>query len=321
MSTSGAPPDGLLSDSERERLVDLLYSGDTSEEIDRRAGDFLSARSAMTAWEARVRADGYRRFVLGNHRVYDLICQGETYQVLRGQNLFTGRVDAVKIMHRPNDSVQRRARHLRKLRIQSSIHSSRFVAVHDVGYPSANITLVEYMPGLDLRAVVRRHGPLRMAAAATVLSRAATGLGELHALGLSFTNVQSSKILCDGETTVKLCDAGEGQPLGTVFGLPPPSGTLFDFVSPEILTGDEITPASDVYSLGCVLYYAVTGKVVFPVGAENEKRGGHLYRFPIDPRRLADDLDDEFVEVIAAMMAKTPIKRIQSMAEAVTLAA
>jgi serine/threonine protein kinase len=91
-----------------------------------------------------------------------------------------------------------------------------------------------------------------------------------------------------------------------------------DFVSPEIVAGNEITPASDVYSLGYVLYYAVTGKVAFPGGTEEDKRQGHLHLRPLDPRRLADGLDDAFLDVMAAMMAKTPNERIQSTAGLIT---
>lgn len=311
--------DGLLSATERERLIELLSSGCTSEAIDREARDFLLHRDAMTAWEARLRAnDGVKHFVLGNHRVFDLMCRGETYEVLRGQNLFTGRVDVLKAMYRANNAIQRRSRHLLKLRVQSSIRSPEFVAIYSAGFHGTSFAVVEHVRGADLRAVVRRDGPLRMDAAARVCSQAAAGVAHLHALGMACINLQPNKMLLEEGAAVKLCDAGEGQPLGTVCTLPPPFGRLMDFISPEIIAGNEMTPASDVYSLGCVLYYAVTGKVPFPGGTEEDKRHAQLRHFPLDPRRLAADLDDGFVELMAAMMAKAPEKRIPSMEDVAT---
>lgn len=271
----------------------------------------------MTSWEARLRATGATRFMLGNHRLCQLICQGDTYEVLRGQNLFTGRVDVLKVMYRADNTCERRARHFRKLRLQCSIRSPQLVVVYDVGHRGTSIAVVEHVPGADIRALVRQHGPLPAALAATVLSQAALGLGTIHRLGMAHSNLQPNKILIGEAGTAKLCDAGEGLPLGTVSGPPPRSGRPLDFASPELFAGDEITPAADVYSLGCILYYAITGKVPFPGGAENDKRCGHLYHYPIDPRRLVDGLEDAFLDVMAGMMAKIPSKRIASVAEVV----
>ncbi len=91
-----------------------------------------------------------------------------------------------------------------------------------------------------------------------------------------------------------------------------------DYLAPEqILTPKEVTPATDVYALGCTLYYAVTGKVPFPGGTMREKARKHCEELPLNPKRIAPDLSDEFVEVIAAMMEKDPALRIQNMAEVV----
>ncbi len=91
-----------------------------------------------------------------------------------------------------------------------------------------------------------------------------------------------------------------------------------DYLSPEhILSPREMTPASDVYSLGCTLYYAVTGKVPFPGGTSRDKARRHCEVTPINPRRFNLDLSDEFIDVIAAMMEKETAKRIQTCAEVV----
>src|SRR6185295_13624633 len=91
-----------------------------------------------------------------------------------------------------------------------------------------------------------------------------------------------------------------------------------DYLSPEqIMTPREITPAADIYSLGCTLYYAITGKVPFPGGTTREKTRRHCEDTPINPRRLNPDLSDEFLEVLAAMMEKDPTKRIRTAQEVI----
>ena len=70
-------------------------------------------------------------------------------------------------------------------------------------------------------------------------------------------------------------------------------------------------PAWDIYSLGCTLYYAVTGKVPFPGGTTSDKARAHCGLKPLDPRRLNHQLSDAFVDVVADMMAKDPAQRVR----------
>ncbi len=89
-----------------------------------------------------------------------------------------------------------------------------------------------------------------------------------------------------------------------------------DFLSPDqIRDPRNPAPAWDIYSLGCTLYYAVTGKVPFPGGTTADKARAHCELRPLDPRRLNSRLSAEFVEVMADMMAKEPSQRIASARE------
>jgi serine/threonine protein kinase len=86
-----------------------------------------------------------------------------------------------------------------------------------------------------------------------------------------------------------------------------------DYLSPEhIGSPGKLSAASDIYSLGCTLYYAVTGKVPFPGGTTRDKARRHCEEIPLNPRRFNLELTDEFIDVIAAMMEKDPEKRIQT---------
>jgi serine/threonine protein kinase len=86
-----------------------------------------------------------------------------------------------------------------------------------------------------------------------------------------------------------------------------------DYLSPEQIKSPlEVTESSDIYSLGCTLYYAVTGKVPFPGGTTKSKARRHLDETPWHPRRFNEEVSDEFVDLIGDMMEKNPAERIQT---------
>ena len=79
-------------------------------------------------------------------------------------------------------------------------------------------------------------------------------------------------------------------------------GTV-DYMAPEqAVDTHQADHRADIYSLGCTLYYAVTGKVPFPGGTIQEKARRHCEELPLNPKRINPDLSDEFVEVIASMI-------------------
>jgi serine/threonine protein kinase len=94
-------------------------------------------------------------------------------------------------------------------------------------------------------------------------------------------------------------------------------GTV-DYISPDhIASPGYPTSGWDIYSLGCTLYYAATGKVPFPGGTTSDKARAHCELRPLDPRRLNPRLSAEFVDVLAEMMAKDPSQRLQSAAQVI----
>lgn len=316
------PIPGFLTATELEEVARLFKNCVPTTEIDEHCRELLAQRGALTDWEKATRESREGRencFIIGHHRVASRIADGKTYYVLLAQHLLLDRADVLKAS-RDKAAPDSITPALRRLHAQASLKSPYVVAVLDAGcWGPMHFAVAERVVGADLRGTVHKNGRLSVEAAASIGSQTAMGLRDIHSLGYTFGDLRPDKILVsDGpDTTTKLCDAGIG-----VIGSPTPldlSGChrAIDFLAPEIIGGQQPTPTSDVYSLGCVLYYAVTSKVPFPGGTAASKQAAHLRQWPLDPRRLVERLDGAFVDLLAAMMAKDPEKRLPSMLEVV----
>jgi len=146
-------------------------------------------------------------------------------------------------------------------------------------------------------------------------------LKHAHEQGLIHRDVKPGNVLVAPDGHAKLSDLGLAGPLAGDAENDSRFGKIVgtaDYLSPDHIQAPwEPTPAWDIYSLGCTLYYAVTGKVPFPHGSTADKARAHCTLRPLDPRRLNPDLDSAFVDVIADMLAKDPAERIPSAAQVI----
>ncbi len=182
--------------------------------------------------------------------------------------------------------------------------------------------VTEFVPGTDLRKLVRANGPLTMEHASAIISQAAQALNYAHARGLVHRDIKPGNLLVTPEGRTKVTDLG----LAGYFGgegedADPTAGKIVgtaDYLAPEaIRSPGDILPESDIYALGCTLYYAVTGKVPFPGGKTSEKLRRHCEEPPITPKRFNPGLSDSFLDVIGDMMEKDVQSRISSAAQVV----
>jgi serine/threonine protein kinase len=160
-----------------------------------------------------------------------------------------------------------------------------------------------------------------MSMAASIICQVAEGLEYAHAQGIVHRDVKPGNVLVSPQGEAKLSDLGLAGPLGDQSETDPRYGKIVgtaDYFSPDQIR-DPVnpTPAWDIYSLGCTLYYTVTGKVPFPGGTTADKARAHCDLRPLDPRRLNRQLSPEFVEVMADMMAKDPALRLASAHEVI----
>jgi serine/threonine protein kinase len=291
------------------------------DEDDRLAAQ-LVAMGQLNPWQVEQLKRGRSKFNLGPYQVIDSIGQGGMGQVFRAEHTMMGRTVAIKVLPRYKSTPVAIASFTREIRAQAQMDHENLVRAFDAGHDGNVYFLVtECVNGSDLRKFVRIRGRLSMTEAATIISQAATGLGHAHSRGLIHRDVKPGNLLVTTTGQTKVSDLGLAGFLGDDDEDDPRWGKVVgtaDYLAPEqIVTPKDITPACDVYSLGCTLYYAVTGKVPFPGGTIREKARRHCEEAPLNPKRINPELSDEFVEVVAAMMDKNPLGRIQTMAEVV----
>ncbi len=291
---------------------------------DERLAAQLVAMGRLNPWQVEQLKRGRSKFNLGPYRVIDSIGEGGMGQVFRAEHTMMGRTVAIKVLPRYKSTPVAIASFTREIRAQAQLDHENLVRAFDAGHDGNVYFLVtECVSGMDLRKYVRMRGRLSMSEAATIISQAAVGLGHAHSRGLIHRDVKPGNLLVTTTGQTKVSDLGLSGFLGADDEGDPRWGKVVgtaDYLAPEqIVTPKDITPASDVYSLGCTLYYAVTGKVPFPGGTIQEKARRHCEEFPLNPKRINPDLSDQFVEVIASMMDKDPVARIQTMAEVVEL--
>ncbi|HPP54525.1 MAG TPA: serine/threonine-protein kinase, partial [Thermoguttaceae bacterium] len=288
----------------------------TAEELAER----LVAMGRLNRWQAKQLLEGRTKFTLGPYRIIDYLGQGGMGQVFKAEHTVLGRTVAIKVLPRSKSTPEAVANFHREIRAQAKMDHPNLVRAFDAGEDgNVHYLVVEYVPGRDLRRFVRQEGPLDMFQAARIISQVAQGLQYAHTMGMIHRDIKPGNVLVTPDGAAKLSDLGLAGPLGGEAEQDPRFGKIVgtaDYISPDQVERPwEPTPAWDIYSLGCTLYYAVTGKVPFPGGTTADKVRAHLMLRPLDPRRLNPALSSEFVDVMADMMAKDPALRIKTAEE------
>lgn len=301
-----------LDDATAQVIAERQRSGPVSDE---RLAKKLIELGKLNRWQAQELGKGNAKFTLGPYRLIDYLARGGMGEVYKAEHSVMGRVVAVKVLPRHKTTPESIASFIREIRTQAQLDHENLVRAYDAGHDqNVHFLVTEYVPGNNLRQLIRREGRLSMQSAASIISQAARGLAYAHSRGLIHRDVKPGNLLVTPDGHTKVSDLG----LSGYFNDPEQTdihggkvvGTA-DYLAPEQITAPERpTPVSDIYALGCTLYYAVTGKVPFPGGTPRDKARKHCNEFPLDPRRLNAELSDEFVEVIADMMAKKPDERI-----------
>jgi eukaryotic-like serine/threonine-protein kinase len=323
---------GLVSRSQLDDALSGLTSGaaDAALAADQVSDELLGQRLVelgyLNRWQVEQLKEGRTKFTLGPYRIINAIGQGGMGHVFKAEHKLLGRVEAIKVLPKSKSTPEAVAAFQREMRAQAQLDHPNLVRISYADYEGDTYFFVaEYVPGTDLRKLVRRSGPLPWAIAATIVCQAAEGLHYAHRKGLVHRDVKPGNLLVTPDGRTKITDLGlawflmedlAGPPSGKASSL---VGTA-DYLAPEtIREPNKILPVSDVYSLGCTLYYAVTGKVPFPGGNTADKIRRHLDEAPLNPLHFNPDLPAGFCDAIAAMMDKNADARTPTAAAVVQL--
>ena len=298
-----------------------LMPSETTEVDEAALAAQLIEMKVLTTYQAEQIRSGRTKLHLGPYVITDSIGHGGMGQVFKGIHRMMGRECAVKVLPLHKATPEAVSNFAREIRLQAQLDHPNLVRAYDAGVDGeVHYLVTEFVPGMDLRKLVRSQGPLTQQQAASVVLQAARGLAEAHTRGLIHRDVKPGNILVTPEGIAKVSDLGlagfmeeadtdprAGKVVGTA-----------DYLSPEQINNPrEITTVSDIYSLGCTLYYAVCGKVPYPGGTARDKARRHRDETPWHPRRFNPELHEEFVDVIADMMEKDCTRRIQTCEEVV----
>jgi hypothetical protein len=257
---------------------------------------------------------------LGQYVLADEIGAGGMGVVFRAQHALLRRPTAVKLLPPERAGHAAIARFEREVQITAELTHPNTVAVYDYGRTPEGVFYyaMEYLDGADLERLVQRHGPQPPARVRHLMRQVAMSLAEAHARGLIHRDVKPSNlVVCRRgleRDFVKVVDfglardfeagrlelTGSGELVGTPF-----------YVSPEQITNPSaVGPASDLYGLGAVAYFLLTGTPPFQGKTVVEVCAGHLHA-PVEPPsvRLGAEVPRELERLVLDCLAKDPSER------------
>ncbi|WP_425613672.1 serine/threonine protein kinase [Anatilimnocola sp. NA78] len=277
-----------------------------------------------------LRSEVYQAKRLGQYQLKQLIGSGGMGEVYLAEHQLMKRPCAIKVI-RPEKAGDPKVLARFEREVQATARLSHWNTIDIFDYGRADdgtfYYVMEYLPGMNLSELVRRYGPLPAGRAIYLIRQACDALQEAHDLGLVHRDIKPANIfaasrggVCD---VVKLLDFGLAKPLtdlnaahitadGTITGSPL-------FMSPEQATGDtEPDSRSDVYSLGAVLYYLLTGKPPFEDDKPLKIMFKHAHEPAPRPSLLRSDLSGDLEAIVLRCLEKKSGERFQSAADLAT---
>ena len=255
------------------------------------------------------------RVLDGRYALEMPIGSGGMADVYRAKDQLLERTVAVKILHRQYENdTEFIARFQREAKAAARITHPNIVNVYDVGVAEGRHYIVmEYVPGRTLKERIKEEVALPVSEALRIAGQIASALAQAHAAGLVHCDIKPHNILVMPDGTVKVADFGIARAVteSTMTYNDSVMGSVHYF-SPEQASGTTITPKSDVYSLGIVLYEMLTGHVPFDGNTAVSIARRHLDEEPQPLHAILPGIPPVVDALVMRMMAKDPAQRPDS---------
>ena len=306
----------IESEADAEQLADPAFLADQ-----------LVHRYVLTAWQSRQLLRGrYKGFFLRQYKILGHLGSGGMSSVYLAEHVLMQRRVAVKVLPRKRlEKAIYLERFIREAQAIAALDHPNIIRAYDFDHEGdVHYIIMEYFPGENLQTIVDREKKIPLPRIVNILRQTADALSHAHAIGVVHRDVKPSNILVNHQGEVKVLDLGlalldEQVYEGRITHIPEDTilGTA-DYLAPEqALDSHKIDARADIYALGGVLYFCLTGHPPFPEGSVPKRLLDHQQNEP--PSVLIDrpDAPEDIVALCKKMMSKNPDHRQQSAKEVV----